>query len=493
MVEATEEPTNDGGGSLDRLVRRGLVWSFVNTASSRGANFLITVVLAHLVAPEDWGVFAVALVTMQLLLSLNDMGVSSAIVRFPGNIVDVAATGATLIFGASLALYGVLFALSPVLARVLNVPGATGVLRLLAVSVLLDALFAVPSAAITREFKQHLRTVSDLSNLAVFSTVAITLAVHGSGPWALAWGQLAGTVAGGVVILITSPVRVRPGFDPVVARQLVHFGLPLTGSAFLTFAVLNTDYVVVGHVLGPVALGFYYLAFNVSSWPVTTISFTVKRVALAGFSRLQHDRTEMNTAFLRAAFALSLVAFPVCALLVALAAPLVGFVYGARWSAAVAPLRWLAILGGVRVVAELGYDYLVAAGRPRATVVLQAAWFFTLVPALTIGAHVRGITGVGEGHVIVAVLVVLPVMLWALSRTGLAGGAVVGMLLRSMAVAAITGGVAFAGARLATGDFARLATGGLSGALAGLLVVGVAWRWGHRSGACSSAIPVEAG
>ncbi len=408
MAEATEEPAEADGDSLDRLVRRGLVWSFVNTASTRGINFLITVVLAHLVAPSDWGVFAVALVTMSLLLSLNDVGISSAIVRFPGDVREIAATGATLIIGASFALYGVLFALSPVVARVLKVPEATGVLRLLAVSVILDALFAVQSAAMTREFKQRQRTISDLANLAVFSTLAISLAVHGSGPWALAWATLAGTTAGGIVILVTSPIRVWPGWDPVMARQLVHFGIPLTGSAFLTFAVLNTDYIVVGHVLGPVALGFYYLAFNVSSWPVTTISFTVRRVSLAGFSRLQHDRTEMHDAFLRAARLLSTVAFPVCALLIALAAPLVRFVYGERWAASAAPLRWLAVLGAMRVVAELGYDYLVAAGRPRATVVLQAAWFFSLVPALTIGAHLNGITGVGEGHAFVVIFVVLP-------------------------------------------------------------------------------------
>jgi O-antigen/teichoic acid export membrane protein len=481
MAEATEEPAEAEGDSLDRLVRRGLVWSFVNTASTRGINFLITVVLAHLVAPSDWGVFAVALVTMSLLLSLNDVGISSAIVRFPGDVRDIAATGATLIIGASFALYGVLFALSPVVARVLKVPEATGVLRLLAVSVILDALFAVQSAALTREFKQRQRTISDLANLAVFSTLAISLAVHGSGPWALAWATLAGTTAGGIVILATSPIRVWPGWDPVMARQLVHFGIPLTGSAFLTFAVLNTDYIVVGHVLGPVALGFYYLAFNISSWPVTTISFTVRRVSLAGFSRLQHDRTEMHDAFIRAARLLSTVAFPVCALLVALSAPLVRFVYGERWAASASPLRWLAVLGAMRVVAELGYDYLVAAGRPRATVVLQAAWFFSLVPALTIGAHLNGITGVGEGHAFVVIFVVLPVMLWALGRTGLSPLSVLRVLGGSLALAAGAGGVAYLGTRLASGEFARVAIGGTSGAFTGAAIVALVWQWKRRS------------
>ena len=116
---------------------------------------------------------------------------------------------------------------------------------------------------------------------------------------------------------LTDPglARLRSGHGPASSSTSASRS---TGSAFLTFAVLNTDYIVVGHVLGPVALGFYYLAFNVSSWPVTTISFTVRRVSLAGFSRLQHDRSEMQGAFLRAPLLLSTVAFPVCALLVAL-------------------------------------------------------------------------------------------------------------------------------------------------------------------------------
>jgi PST family polysaccharide transporter len=175
------------------------------------------------------------------------------------------------------------------------------------------------------------------------------------------------------------------------------------------------------------------------------------------------------------------VAFPVCALLIALSAALVEFVYGGRWAASAAPLRWLAVLGGMRVIAELGYDYLVAAGRPRATVVLQAAWFFSLVPALTIGAHLNGITGVAEGHAFVAIFVVLPVMLWALRRTGLSPLSVLRVLAGSLALACCAGAVAYLGTRLVSGGFARVAIGGTAGALTGLAIVALVWQWKRRS------------
>jgi PST family polysaccharide transporter len=455
-----DAPTTEEAQPLDQLVRRGLRWSFVNTAAGRTANFLVGVIIARIVVPDDYGTFAVALVTTTFLLSLNDVGVSAAIVRWPGDIREIASTAATLVLAVSTGMYLVLFAAAPWLARVLNVPDAGGLIRLLGLSVVLDALFAVPTVAITRSFAQHHRTLSDMVSLVFGSAVAIVLAARGYGAWGLAWGRLAGVLAGGIVILVVSPIRVRPGFDRRIARELLHFGAPLAGSAVLAFVMLNTDYVVVGHVLGAVALGYYYLAFNLSSWPVNTLSFSVRRVSLAGFSRLQHNAAEMRAAFASSLRLLALAAFPVCVLLAMLAAPLVHFVYGTKWAPAAAPLRWLAILGAIRVVAELTEDYLVGAGRPRIQAVVQGAWTIALIPVLVVGAHVHGIAGVGAGHVLVALAVVVPMLLWGLARSGVGPtvplrAVVPALLLSALAVAGASVGL------LATSrPFWQLAIGG---------------------------------
>jgi len=83
-------------------------------------------------------------------------------------------------------------------------------------------------------------------------------------------------------------------------------------------AMLNVDYVVVGRVLGPVALGLYLMAFNLSSWPVNVFSFAVRRVSLAGFSRLQSDHARLKSAFARSGALLMAATIPVCALLATL-------------------------------------------------------------------------------------------------------------------------------------------------------------------------------
>jgi PST family polysaccharide transporter len=460
---------------LGHSVRRGLKWSFANTAVSRLANFLVGVAVARILVPKDFGVFAVALVVLQLLLSLNDSGVSSAIVSWPGKIEEIAATGATLIMVATGILYAALFLTAPLLADAFNVPQAADILRVLALGVVIDAFFAVPSASITRSFNQHHRAIADGASLVVSSVVLIVLAIGGLGTWALVWGQLVGVLVGGLVILALAPMKLHFGWDRAIAAKLLRFGLPLTGSALFTFVMLNTDYIVIGSVLGSVALGFYYLAFNISSWPVNTLSFTVRRVSMAGFARLQDNAAQMHAGFCTSMRILGAAAFPICALLAVFAPAIVRVVYGDNWLPAAETLRWLAALGAIRIVAELGNDYLVAAQRPHSVFVVQASWVVVLVPALIAGAHLDGIDGVGIGHVLVGLAVGMPVTMWALATTGLRVRAVLACFIPGIAMAAVAALIGLLALELFGENLPGLLTGG--GICAVCVAVGVlVWR-----------------
>ena len=166
--------------------------------------------------------------------------------------------------------------------------------------------------------------IADQVHSWLFTGVAIGMAWAGFGAMSLAVASDVGAFAGGILIMVFSHPP-RFGFDPVKARALLKFGLPLAGSSFVVFLVGNVDNVIVGHMLGATALGFYALAWNLSSWPVTMFSLPVRSVAPALFSRLQHDRAAMHTGFLSAVGLLASVTLPVCLLMSGSAVPLVGF------------------------------------------------------------------------------------------------------------------------------------------------------------------------
>ncbi len=470
-------------GALGRAVRNGLGWSFLGNLGGRVGTLLSGIVLARLLVPEEFGTFAVALLGLSLLMSLNDMGLAATIVRWPRDLDEIGPTATTMILGLTTALYVAFWFAAPTVAELLRTPEAADVLRVMGFGVVIDAVFAVPTVVLTRSFLQGRRTTADLAGFAVSTVLSIWLAVEGWGAMSLAVGRIAGNLVNGAIVWHLAPVRYRPGWDPVRARELLAFGLPLAGSSLLTFALLNVDNLVVGRLLGPTALGFYLLAFNVSQWPTNLLGTAVRRVSLAGFSRFQHDRAALGRAYASSLTVLAAVTLPACVLCGVVADPLVDLLYGDRWAPAADVLRFLVVASAVRILLDFTDDLLVAAGRPGAVLRLRVAWLAVLAPGLVAATRVADalgvsdLTGVALGQLVLTVLVVVPLFLRVLATVdvppGVVGAAVAEPVLASVAVAVV--GLA------ATSAFpASLWALAAAGAVGGLVWLGFAARMRDR-------------
>jgi PST family polysaccharide transporter len=313
--------------------------------------------------------------------------------------------------------------------------------------------------------------IADQVNGWLGALVSIGLAWARLGAMSLAVGRITGAVAAAVLYIAFSPEPLRFGFDRASARELLRYGMPLAGSTIVVFAVTNVDQLVVGRVLGATALGFYALALNLATWPVTMFSLPVRNVAPAAFARLQHDHEAMRTAFLSAAALLCAVALPVCLAIGGSATPLIMFAYGARWLPASRVLLWLSLLAALTIFFQLAYDYFVVLARSRVVFTVQLGWLLALVPALIVGARLAGIAGVAVAGAAVAGGVILPWYLHELKGAGIRQR-VLGSRLRLPLAGAAAAGLAAAGAaRVLPSDLAALAVSGVTGlAVVGLLV-----------------------
>jgi len=249
---------------------------------------------------------------------------------------------------------------------------------------------ATPAALMQRYFRQDRKMIADQVNNWLGVAVSLGLAWQGFGAMSLAVGRMSGAVASGILFIVFSPEPVRFGFDRAKARALCRFGLPLAGASIVVFAVTNVDQLVVGHMLGATALGFYVLAVNLATWPVTMFSLPVRSVAPAVFSRLQHDRAAMNSGFVSAAGLLGSATLPICLLMSGAAAPLLGFVYGAAWVPAAHALIWLALLGALRILFELVYDFFVVLARARVVFTVQLVWLVLRIRSASASRHRSG-------------------------------------------------------------------------------------------------------
>ncbi|HEY0531931.1 MAG TPA: lipopolysaccharide biosynthesis protein [Actinoplanes sp.] len=451
---------------LNQRVATAARWSLVNTVVRRIGTFASGVVLARLfLGPYEWGLYAVGLLVLSMLLSLNEMGVSLALVRWEGDIRRFAPTVLTLSTATSTGFYILLYVTAPAVARALGSPDAAFMLRILCLSVIIDGIACVPMGKLTREFQQMPRTIVDVINFVVNTTVTIVLAAMHFGAMSFAWAGLVGNLVALVGFALYAPGMLRFGWNGEQARQLLRFGFPLAMASLVTLGIVNVDSLVVGSVLGPAALGIYAMAFNMSSWPVRMVSETVRRVSFAGFSRLADSPTAFADGFVRAYALVIAATVPICVLLSVLAEPIIRFFYGKQWTGAAVPLEFLAALGLIRTIVELSYDGLAA--RVRKTLMLmQGWWLLALAPVLVLFAHLWGVRGVAAGHVVVAGGLVAPVFLVVLHRLGVP----IGQILRSTALPALGGvamGIVAWGAHRTFGDgFVGLAVAGVVASMA---------------------------
>jgi PST family polysaccharide transporter len=460
-------------GSLFSRASRALGWSFASTAVAKLSTLAIGIVLARILGPQEFGTFAVATVALLAVLSFNELGVSLAIVRWPGDPKEIAPTVTTISVVTSSVICLVCYLGAPAFSAAMGAPAAAPVVRVLGLSVVVSGLAAAPVAMLQRTFRQDRKMIADQVASWTSALTSVALALSGVGAMSLAIGQLAGSIVGAALFIAFAPRSLRFGFDPARARALLRFGLPLAGSSIVVFAVTNVDKVVVGAVLGPVPLGFYVLAANLANWPATMFSLPVRSVAPALLARLQSDPPTMRATFLSTGGLLAAVTLPACVVLAAAAGPLVTLVYGGAWQPAAAALTWLGLLAALRILFELVYDYFVVLANTRVVFTVQIVWLVALVPALYLGASAGGASGAAAAALAVAAGVVAPIYLYELNRTGVAPAAFGRRLAPAVLAALGVAAVAVLAAEFITVDVVAVL---VAGAAAGTALVVLLYR-----------------
>ncbi|WP_240629789.1 oligosaccharide flippase family protein [Specibacter cremeus] len=426
---------------------RAFLLSILNTLVSRVGTIGIGILLARMLGPAQFGTYAVAFVALIAILSFNELGVSLAIVRWPSDPKEIAATVTSVSLGSSALIFAATYLLAPYFATAMGDPAATSVVRVMAVCVVVNGAVATPAALLQRGFRQGTRMVIDQVNVWLGAIVSVVLVFSGMGAMSLAIGRVAASVVSAVLFIAYSPLPYRLGFDRGKLRPLLNFGLPLAGSSIVVFAVGYADQIVAGKMLGALTLGLYVLAFNLAGWPTSIFSQPLRGVAPPVFANLQHDPQAMRGAMLSLMGVVAAAVLPIVAVMAGAAEPLVRFVYGAQWASAAVALTWLAALAAFRIFFELIYDYLVVLGVSGAIFKVQLIWLAALLPALIWGAAWAGLAGLAAAPLCVAALIVLPIYLRMLKRHGFTVAALASAIWLPCAVAVPVAGMSYLFAR----------------------------------------------
>lgn len=475
LLAMTEEPLTPNTDDIGARARTAVGWRALSQFSSQGISIVTGIILARLLMPSDFGIIGMAGIITGLAGVFQDLGFGQALVQRaelrPEH--SRAAFWMTLIMGGL--LYGALYLVAPWAAEYFHDERVAPVLRLTALSFLISPFGTVPSSLLQRELDFRRPFWAGLAGTITSGAVGITLALLGHGYWSLVWSLLASSVVGTVAICIVT--RYTPPLVPTLrgARDLFSFGVGLTLTNIANYIATRVDYIVIGRRLDASALGLYTRAYGLMDYVASLASSLVSPVLFPAFSAMQTQNERLRSAYLRALTLVSMLGFPILALLVVSAPELIPLVYGAQWKGAVLPTQVLGLMGVVFVMSHPGDPLLKGTGHVHALLALITERAVVVVAGALVGSAF-GVVGVAWGVAIATCVHFVIHLLVIRYCTGIGfqdhGRALASSMLVGIVVAGVAVGARFLAAQTVQREWVTLG----ATVVAGLLVLtALAW------------------
>lgn len=335
---------------LSAQVISGSFWVFALRILEKLLHFIRLIILARLLAPDDFGLFGIALLSMSCLETFSETGFEQALIQKKQDIsqyLDTAWT-AQLLRAAFLAC--LLFIAAPAIGAFFNSLKAVILIRTIALAVLFKGLTNIKTIYFIKEMKFNKQFAYQSIGVIAEFVVAVSLAIILKSAWALIFGLLVNHLVSLLVSYIIYPYRPRLSFDLKKFKELFGFGKWLLGSGILIFLVTQGDDIFVGKLLGVAALGFYQLAYRISNMPATEITHIISQVTFPAYSKLQDNLPQLREAYLKVLRVSSFLSFPVAGLIFILAPDFTRVFLGEKWMPMVGAMQVLALVGLFRAL-----------------------------------------------------------------------------------------------------------------------------------------------
>lgn len=345
-----------------KTVRAG-IWSLIEAICLRGVQFIVGIILARLLFPEQFGLVGMLAIFMALAQAFLDSGFGYALIQKQ----DITEKDINSVFYFNILMGGVvaacLCALAPLVAQFYNQPILIPMLRALSSVLVINAFGMVQGILLTRaiDFKQQTK-VTMIASLAS-GLVGIGMAYLGYGVWSLVCQQIASASFRTIFFWVLNSWRPALMMSLQSLRQMFGFGSRLLLSGLLNTLFDNIYLVIIGKLFSPSDLGYFTRAYNLQQLPLVTLSSMLSRVTLPVFSKLQNDPERMKRGMKKALAMAVLINFPLMIGMAVVARPLVVVLLSEKWIPCIPYFQLLCLVGIIFPVHLINLNVLQAMGR----------------------------------------------------------------------------------------------------------------------------------
>lgn len=395
--------------SLRKKAIHGVTWSAIENVGKQLISFFVFLILARLLNPESFGLIAMAGVAIAFLGLMVNYGFGPAIVQRAELDPEHLDTAFWVGMSANVLLTIIALLSADWIAALFSQPLLGSIIRWLSIPFIVGSLTTVQMALLRRNMAfKSLAIRSSVSGI-IGGIVAIIMALNGFGVWSLVGRQLVTSLA--TVLLLWWVCDWRPGlkFSIKHFKDLFGFGFALMGTNVVEFFTRQSDNLLIGYFLGPVALGYYAIGYRLVYLMTEFLGGTVNNVAWPVFARLQKESDRMKSIFYKAIQTVALFTFPAFLGIFALAPEIVPMFFGVKWSPSIPIMQVLAFVGIVNAISFMNDSVIVAMGRSNWYFALEASIAAFNVVGFLIAVHF-GIVAVAASYVIVR-FIFMPVSL----------------------------------------------------------------------------------
>ncbi len=383
--------------SITQKIKHGIKWQFITNILGQALYFINGVILARIMEPKDFGIYAMSQVLTNFIFTFSNMGLNYALIQKK----EINNVHLNTVFSISLVIgilcFMVTWLCAPLLASFFHQNELIPLTRITAFTFIVYSFDRIPTALISRNLKFKESSLVSLANPIIYCLIAIPLALNGFGPLSFAYGVLAGAIGmmsvklyWGFTIFKWTP---KLGFQIKEATELLCFGIFSTLANITEFFTNNIQQILTGKFLGAVELGYYNRGSNLSYLPAEKVNSNINSVLLPGFSKIQGDTQKIRDWFRKFNFFTYALISPLLLIFIFFPQEVITGIFGIKWVAASIVLQWLSVSALLNASNAYFSNIIQSVGKPQLLFYINIIKLILLTIGLSIGLH-WGIKGI---------------------------------------------------------------------------------------------------
>lgn len=372
----------------------GFFWTFLQKLGSQGISFVIMIILARLLAPEDFGLIAMLSIFLQISQNVVTGGFNQALIqKLDVDEIDYSSVFYINVLVSSL-IYILLFITAPFVAEFYNQPLLTSLLRVLSLTFVINAFSLVQETKIVNNLDFKKLAIIQIPSTVLGGIIALVMAYNNYGVWSIVGMQISSRLAYAVQLWFYTKWRPLFVFEFQRVKILFSFGGRMLFSTILTSVYSNIIVIIIGKFYPVSQVGLYHNAKTMALTPSTTIKSIADSVTFPTFSKLQNENEKLKPAYKKVMQVLMFWILPVFTFSAIIAEPLFRLVLGVKWVPAVPYFRWLCVIAILSPLVNYNLNILKIKGEAKLFLKLQIyRRILTILGLVLVSLFSFGVTG----------------------------------------------------------------------------------------------------